>query len=160
MEDEKKLKNALAVYETVISALDAREWTYDRDDDELVIRFGVQGEDIPMDFVIRVDAERQLLKLFSFLPFKVKEDKRVDLSLATNYINYTLINGNFDLDLSDGSLLFRVTTSFHGSLIGEDLIQYLISISLGTVDDYNDKFLAINSGFLSVEDFIKKEEEG
>ena len=36
--------------------------------DELKIMFGVGGDDLPMNFLIIIDAERQLVRLLSLLP--------------------------------------------------------------------------------------------
>lgn len=68
-----------------------------------------------------------------------------------------MADGSFDFDLSDGSITFRMTASFRESQIGEGLIQYMISCACVMVDKYNDQFLAIDKGVLSITDFIKAE---
>ena len=83
MTDEKKLKNARNVFNTLCGMLDEMDFHYEIHEDDLVVTFGMQGEDIPMQFVINVDADRDLVRLLSLLPFTFEEDKRIDAAIAT-----------------------------------------------------------------------------
>lgn len=91
------------------------------------------------------------------MPFKMAEDKRMEGAIVTCVANFGMVDGSFDYDVADGTIVFRMTASFRESVIGDGLFQYMISCSCAMVDAYNDKFLAINKGILSVEDFIAKE---
>lgn len=157
MANDNKLENAMLAYRTICSALDARDWKYEKDTDKLLVHFGVNSEDLPMDFIIYADADRQLIRLLSFLPFKMSEEKRMVGAIATGAVNWKLADGSFDYDLSDGKIVFRMTASFWESTIGVGLISYLIDCACAMVDKYNDKFLAINKGVLSIQDFLKDE---
>lgn len=156
MVDEKKMELAKQVYQTLCTAIERREWHYDKDEDKLLVHFGVNGEDIPMQFILLVDAERQLIRLMSPLPFKMSESKRMEGAIATCAASYGMVDGSFDYDLSDGTILFRMTASFRESLIGEGLFQYMISCSCAMVDKFNDKFLALDKGLIDISDFISK----
>ncbi len=157
MADEKKMEQAKRVYETLCSAIENRQWKFGKDEEKLIVHFGVNGEDIPMQFILMVDADRELVRLLSPLPFKMSEDKRMDGAIATCVASYKMVDGSFDFDLSDGRIVFRMTASFKESTVGEGLFQYMISCSCAMVDKYNDLFMAINKGLLSISDFIKKE---
>ena len=157
MEDEKALKNAQKVYETICTAMEARDWHFQRHDDELTITCGARGEDLPMDIIFRVNPKAQVVTLFSPMPFKIAEDKRVDAALAVCVANYGLINGTFDYDLSDGEIRFRIVSSFRESILGEELFNYMLLVSASTVDDYNDKFLMVSKGMMSIQQFIEWE---
>lgn len=157
MADEKKIALAQNVYDTLCAAIDRREWKYHKDEAKLVVYFGVSGEDIPMNFIIVVDAERQLVRVLSPLPFKMSEDKRLDGAIAACAASYGMADGSFDYDIADGQITFRATASFRESVIGDGLFQYMISLSCAMVDKYNDQFLAISKGMLSISDFIAAE---
>ncbi len=157
MESENKLENAMLAYRTICSALDARDWKYEKDNDELLVHFGVNGEDLLMNFIIVADAERQLIRLMSPLPFNMSEDKRLEGAIATCVATYGMADGSFDYDLSNGRIVFRMTQCFRSSVIGEELIQYMISCACAMVDKYNDQFLALDKGVMSISDFMKKE---
>lgn len=154
MADEKKMELAKQVYQTMCDAIDRRNWRYGKDEEKLLVHFGVNGDDIPMQFILIVDADRQLIRVMSQLPFKMSEDKRMEGAIATCVASYGMADGSFDYDLSNGAIVFRMTASFRDSVIGEGLFQYLISCSCAMVDKFNDQFLAIDKGLLSIGDFI------
>jgi hypothetical protein len=107
--------------------------------------------------VIIVDANRQLVRLLSMLNFKFPEDKRVEGAIATTVASYGMVDGSFDFDLNDGSVIFRMTASYRESRLGQGLFAYLIDCACFTVDRYNEKFLAVSKGMLSIQDFIAQE---
>lgn len=156
MVDEKKMELAKLVYQTLCEAIERREWNFGKDEEKLLVHFGVSGDDIPMQFILIVDAERQLIRVMSPLPFKMSESKRMEGAIATCAASFGMADGSFDYDLSDGTIVFRMTASFRESLIGEGLFQYLISCSCAMVDKYNDQFLALDKGIVSITDFIAK----
>ena len=156
MVDEKKMELAKQVYQTLCEAIERREWNFGKDEEKLLVHFGVSGDDIPMQFILVVDAERQLIRLMSPMPFKMSESKRMEGAIATCVASFGMVDGSFDYDLSDGTIVFRMTASFRESLIGEGLFQYMISCSCAMVDKYNDQFLALDKGIMSITDFIAK----
>lgn len=154
MAEANEMAIAKTVFEDLCSALDRRQWKYQKHEDDLVVTFGVAGDDLPMDFVLAVDAQRQLLRVFSKLPFTVPENKRMDLAIATCVASYGLADGSFDYDIATGNIVFRLTASFRESKIGDGLFEYLIGCSSTTVDAFNDKFFALCKGLISINDFI------
>ena len=158
MANETKEALAKTVYSDLCKSLDKRGWHYKKHEEDLVVTFTFDGEDLPMDFVLAVDTDRQLLRVFSRLPFTVPEDKRKDLAVATCVATYGLMDGSFDYDIEKGTISYRLTASFRESKIGDGLFQYLIIRSNLTVDKFNDRFLALCKGFISLDDFIANKE--
>lgn len=158
MADDEKMLRARRTFETICTNLDEHEWKYSRDDEKMKIDSGAQGEDLPMDITIRVLPDRQLISLLSLLPFTISEEKRLEAAVAISIVNDRLANGCFDYDIKDGHIFFRMTNSFWGSEIGSELFSYMIIVSLRTIDDFNDKFLALSKGMISIEDFLNNEE--
>ena len=159
MADEKVMQKAKSVYETICKALDARDWKYKRFDEDLTISCGARGDDLPMDIIIMLNTQAQVVSVLSPMPYKVAEEKRVDVALAIAIANYGLVNGSFDYDLSDGEIRFRMVSSFRDSVLGEELFDYMVMVTASTVDRYNDRFLMISKGILSIEQFVKMENE-
>lgn len=155
--DEMKLENAQAAYEKLCESMDALNWKYTRDDNSLTIECSARGEDLPMDLVIRCDVEMQLLQLFSRLPFVVPEDKRLDFAIATTVVNNKMVYGCFDYNIADGAVFFRMANCFRGIELGFETIKYMILCSCSTIDDYNDKYLMVAKGMLSLEQFLESE---
>ncbi|MBO5788919.1 MAG: YbjN domain-containing protein [Clostridia bacterium] len=158
MADARQLKKAQEVYQTLCDALEARQWSYDKDTEnpeKLYVRFTVNGEDIPMRLTLFVDANRELVRLMSFMPFNIPEDKREILAIATCEANYKMADGGFDMDLDDGAILFRMNASYRSSLVSESMMQYMISCTCSTVDRYNDLFLMLGKGAITLSQFMQ-----
>ena len=156
MADAKQLAAGKTVYKTLCSMLDGIKWSYKKHDDELYVETGATGDDLKMNIRIEVDEERQLVVLYSQLPYTIPENKRVDVSFAVSAMNYTMVDGSFDYNFLSGDVLFRLTSSFQDSLIGEEALKYVLMVSCSTVDKYNDVLFAFIKDKISLEDVFKK----
>ncbi len=157
MSEELNMKQAQNVYETFCKSLDARGWKYTRHEEDLVITCGVRGEDLPMDLVIIVNPKAQVVSVISQMPFSIPEDKRAEMAMAVCVANNGLINGTFDFNVLKGDIRFRVVSSYRESILSEELFNYMIVIAAGTVDQYNDKFLMIAKGMMTIQQLIESE---
>ncbi len=160
MEDVKNEKRAIEVYETLCSALDKLNFKYEKEgkdaDGDYTVRFSGVGEDLPMEFVMFCDVGRQLVRVMSQMPFAFSQDKRVEGALVTCRANYMMVDGNFDYDFETGKIIFKITSSFRDSLVDEELLLYMIRLAVSMVDEFNDKFFAVDKGLMSVDDFMQK----
>ncbi len=151
--DEKSTK-ARQVYDTMCASLDEMNWHYRRDDENLRVFSTARGDDIPMDLTFRIDVDRQIIVLFSGLPFNIEEDKRLITAVAVCAANDKIVDGFFDYDIKTGRIYFKVTSSFIDCEVGKDVFSYMLVIATGTIDDYNDKFLKLSSGTMGIEEFL------
>ena len=119
----------------------------------------VNGDDIPMDMIILVRAEREIVSLLSPMPFKAPEDKRVEAAIAVSVANYGMIDGSFDYDINDGEIRFRMTASFIDSQLGEEQFKYMLFVSAQTIDRYNDRFMALVKGTMTLQQFVDLDKE-
>ncbi len=155
MAEQRELKQAQVAFATLCEMLNENGWKYDANPEKLAVSCGVRGDDLPIELVIDVNADRQLVTLMSKLPYAIPEDKRVDVAVAISAINYAMVDGSFDYDFLTGSIIFRMTTSFKGSLISKKVYEYMVFLSCKMVDDYNDKILMFSKDKLSLEDLLK-----
>lgn len=153
---DNKAQVAKEIYNSLCDAIDKIGWKYDKEEDKLLVHFAVSGEDIPMKFIMFVDEDRQLLRLISYMPFKMSEAKRYEGAVAACVSSYGLIDGSFDYDITDGEISFRMVQPFMDGSISESTFMHMISFSCSVVDDYNDRFMALDKGFMSIEEFIQK----
>lgn len=154
---EQQLQNAENVFNSICTMLNNINFHYDtsmRDQDH-IITCTVNGDDIPMKMFIIVRPEREIVSLLSPMPFNTPEDKRVEMAMAVSIANYGIIDGSFDYDLNDGEIRFRMTASYIESLLGEELFKYMLYVSANTIDRYNDRFLAVAKGTMTLEQFIE-----
>lgn len=154
MEDQ-KLAQAQQVLKTICRMLDNHDWRYQVEEDDLKIKTGARGDDLPMEMAIYVDPKFERVQLISPLLFEVKEDKRLDLAVAISSANHGMVQGCFDYDVTDGSIFFRMSNSYAGSEISEELYYHMLMISCITVDEYNDKLMMLGTGKITVEQFLQ-----
>lgn len=154
MAELKNLEQAKAAFATLCQSLDKHEWHYKKDEDKLSIECGAQGDDLPMEITVKVDADRMLVLLISHMPFVIQEDKRLDVAIAVSAINNALVDGCFDYDIASGHMFFRMTNSFIESKTSEEVFAYMLFCSCKTIDEYNDKFLMLAKGLISIEQFL------
>lgn len=157
--DEKKMKQALSVYETICRALDKDDWKYTKNDEELVINCKARGEDLPLDLYFMVHPGSQAVSLVSPMPFRIADDKKVELAVAVCVANDHILNGCFDFNIANGDISFRMVSSFRESILSEELFLYMIWTSAQIVDDYNDKFLMISKGMMSLDQLAEWEDK-
>ena len=150
-------KKAKKIYDTMVSALNKADWKFDERKSDLLIVSNYGNEDFQIDFLMEVDAIREVVRLFAPLSFKVPADKRLDAAVAAAVANYGMVNGSFDLDIKSGELSFRLTTSYCGCEIGEKFFLGAISTAMSTVAAYYLRFLSLSTGEIDLQRFIELE---
>ena len=150
-------EKGIKVYEMFKKHLQENEFHIDAYDDELVISLTVHGDDLPQPTLIRVIDDRDIVQIISPIPGRIPEDKRVDAAIAITVANQDMINGSFDLDMSDGEIHFRVAQYYGDMELTEDFMKYLLGLAFFTTDRYNDKFFMLGKGLMSLEQFIEQE---
>ena len=159
MAEENNMKKAVEVYSALISMLENRGWKYERHDERLLIKSGIKGDDLPIEFIVVVNPRNEIVQFISSLPFNMPEQKRIDGALAVCVANYGLADGCFDYDIRDGEIRFRLNSSYRESVLSEDVFEYMIMTSASTVDHYNDRFFMLAKGVITIEQFIEQDGE-
>ena len=144
---------AKSLFKTLCTTLDNMQWRYDKDEENLAIHTSAVGDDLSMKINIRIDAERQVMYLKSPMPFAIPEKVRDTMAKACIIANYTMLNGSFEFDFSDGWLAFKMVIPFMESIISEAVCKYMILLSCNMTDKFNDKFQAIAEERMSLKQF-------
>ena len=155
---EVNMKQAKEVFATMVKMLDARDWHYSKDEENLVIHSGVKGDDLPVEFIVAVDAEREVVRFMSKLPFSMPEEKRVDGAIAVCIANNNgVVNGSFDYNIASGEIYFKMAAPFCGGVdLSQDVFHMLTFVGTSTVNAYNDKLFMISKGMMTVSDLMKQ----
>lgn len=151
-----KLAKAKKVYKNMVRALKAKNWHFIEKEEKLRIVSNYKGDDLPVNFAITIDADKEVIQYLSPLPFKIDKAKRVDAAVAVCVANYGLVNGSFDMDISDGEIRYRLTTSFCDCDLGKDFFYDMMATAVLTTDKYNDWFKKLNDGTMTLQQFIEK----
>ena len=158
MSENYDMNKARSVYASLVNSLTARDWNFEPNEENLLIRSGIRGEDLPIEFIMIVNPRNEVVQFLSALPFTIPEDMRVDGAIAVAVANYGLVDGSFDYDINDGEIRFRLTCSYRDSVLGGDLFEYMIGAAASTVEKYNDRFFMLAKKMITIEKFIELEE--
>jgi hypothetical protein len=150
-------QKAVQTYNKLCAILDSFNWKYRRFDDELYVRYSMQSEDLPVEIVFAVSEKYNTLRVLSFMPFKVPEEKRVEMALAICHLNDRYINGFFDFNVKTGEITFRMTNFIGDGELGKGTVDYLLSLANHSVDKWNDRLFALVQGYLTLEQFMAQE---
>ena len=52
MAEEMNMQKAREVFGTLVKMLDTRDWKYEKHEDKLLIKSGVKGDDLPVEFIV------------------------------------------------------------------------------------------------------------
>ena len=157
MSKEINMQKAKEVFDTVVNMFDTRNLNYDKHEEKLLIKSGFTGEDLPIEFILVIKPDQEVVQVLSRLPLSMPEDKRIDGAIAVCAANYGIVDGCFDYDLNDGEITFRLTSSYRESTLGDELFEYMIMCAAGTIDDYNDKFFMLSKGMMTLQQFLEQE---
>lgn len=145
-----KESEAKAMYNTLCNTLDNMKWHYNKEEDKLVVRTSAVGEDLSMKLYIKVDADRSVMYLKSGMPFTVPKEKTDELVKAVIIANWAMLNGSFEMDMSDGYIAFKLVVPFMESIVSEKVCRYMITLSCNMIDKFNDKFDKIVKGTMTL----------
>lgn len=162
MATEKQKKAATAVFNTITKHLDAADLKYkvlEAMGDDYMINLNMRGDDLPISLYIIVEADKELIMVKAPEYTSFSQDK-IDLAAkAVCFLNDSIVDGCYVLDINDGHIMWNATSSYRGSLIGEEVISYLIGISVTTLDSYNELLMMLNMGILNLDSFCEKVKE-
>ena len=146
---------ASKVFGTLCSHLDDLNWHYEKNEEDLSTEFKIRGKDLDISMRISINTDLQIVYVSSVLPLHVPEDRILELALAVNGLNTMTLGGYFVLDCLDGTLEFRMTTSYADSVVGKELFEYMIATTFENVERYNDRFVFLIKEIVSLRDFFR-----
>lgn len=151
--DEKNSKSAERAYRAVIDAINKIGLKYGEGGD-MSVSFSMSGDDLNMDFLIAIDAERGIVRLLSPMPYRIPKERRVDSAVVIAQINYKIINGFFEYDIEGGTVMYKMNVCYRDSLISSEAIEYMILYAAETVEKNNDALFLFGKGALDFGDFF------
>ena len=141
-------------FDTICAALDERRWHYEKDKEKFTLNCKANGRDLFMELDINCDMDKRIVMILSRLPFLVPAERREEMAMAISAINFALGEGCFDYHYKTGTICFRMTSSYRGSVISRAVFDRMIMMSFATIDRYNDKLLLFGLGQLSLEELV------
>lgn len=142
-----------AVFDSLVAHLHDIKLNFEAKEleDRYMVKFNMSGDDIPMRFFIYVNPQHQIITLHSPMPVTFSADKIDEGCKAVCMINYRLTDGDFQIDVRDGEVLFNMSNCYAGSLIANDVFNYMLGMSINIVDEFNDKLLMLSKGLIDLD---------
>lgn len=152
-----RMQEAKVVFDSLVAHLNNIKLNFAQEEleDRFVIRFNMSGDDIPMRFFLYVNPNQRIITLHSPQPVKFPEDKMDIGCKAICAINYRLSDGDFQIDIRDGEVLFNMSNSYAGSLISDEVFNYMLGMSINIVDEFNDKLLMLSKGLIDLDTLLE-----
>lgn len=152
-----RMAEGKAVFQSLVQHLHNIKLNFEEKEleDRFMVKFNMSGDDIPMRYFIYVNPAHQIITLHSPMPVTFPADK-IDLACkAICAINYRLSDGDFQIDIRDGEVLFNMSNCYAGSLISSDVFNYMLGMSINIVDEFNDKLLMLSKGLIDMDTLLK-----
>ncbi len=121
---------------TVIAALVERGIAHRVEDDSTVATFCVTGEQADYDCIISADEVTQTVTCWYGISRRVPKPQHAAACELLTRANYGLRIGNFEMDLADGEVRFKVSVDIEGGRLGRYMIHTMMSAAASTFDRY------------------------
>jgi hypothetical protein len=135
------------------------DWNFDRDDKRSLIKCGVKAENSSFTLLFVAREELEILSLLIVSPNNVPEDKRPTAAEFLTRANYGLRIGNFEMDMEDGEVRYKVSVDVEGSQLTPIMVKNMIGTGVKTMDRYFAGLMAICYTGQSAKDTIEQIEE-
>lgn len=100
------------------------------------MRLPVQGKTAEWTCLIRVFEKTERILVYSIFPAQVADAQRPQLALMLTQINYGLILGNFEFDLSDGEIRYKTSIDVESIELNSTILRNLLYGNFFSVDLY------------------------
>jgi len=129
---------------TVEQYLVTEGWNYEPVSGRNALQCGIKGQNSDYRMFFDVDEEAELLLLFVVIQANTPEGRRSALSEFIIRANWGLRVGNFELDLRDGEVRYKVSIDVEGGQLMPKMIENMIGAGVSTLDRYFPGIMAVS----------------
>ena len=124
------------IFEPTVAFLEANRWDFVKDVEDNIIHTGYQGRHDNWQCYARAREEQNQLVFYSIAPTRAPIERREAVALYLMHVNYGLILGYFELDLSDGEVRFKTSLDIGNHNLTNSLIKPVIFTNVSMMDKY------------------------
>jgi hypothetical protein len=146
------------VLDAVLTFLQEEDWMHEKTDtDPITLRMRFESDIAAWSCYARVFVDKREFVFYSVFPIEVPQAYRAPLMEGITRINSGLAQGNFEMDLADGEILFKTSIAVVGDKLTPQLVRNLVYVNLGAMDQYFPALNQILYGLESPKDAIDPE---
>jgi hypothetical protein len=147
-------------YEKLVSHFADRELRYTAHDERQTVTADFRGDVGAFRLMARIDDDDSLLQVFAYIPIRATPGSRAAIAEAVSRANFGMKVGKFELDMSDGELLYQsaqilVPDGEGETFLPDHVIGRLVGTALAMVDKYTPAYLSIIYGNETPEDAVR-----
>jgi hypothetical protein len=122
------------------------KWDFVRDDLDSVLHTAHEGKNGDWKCYAKAREKQKQLIFYSIAPVKVPAFVRTAIALLLTRVNYGLVLGNFEFDLSDGEIRFKTSIDVQGCELSTALVKRVVLTNLAMMDKYIPSIKNVISG--------------
>ena len=116
--------------------LQEQGWAYESMEDHDALRFGLSTENTSFQCYVQIDEQREQTVVYACMPNHAEDGKREAAAEFVARANYGMRIGNFELDLEDGEVRFKVSVDVEGSELSSVMVRNMIACAITCADRY------------------------
>ena len=149
MSTEEQNENGLRAVEVVRAFLDTMEMNPEEKKIDEGLAFMIDLEDAPTNqAVVQVHVEAERMVLHFIFDGYVEPEKRVSVAEFITRANWGLIEGNFELNFTNGALRYKVGLDFTGNELTELWMRNCMIDGMNTIELFGESLQKVISGEL------------
>lgn len=124
------------IIDACVAFFEADEWPYERIEELPMVRSRYAGRNGNYDCWFQARPAEQQMMFYTRAPINAGPEKRAALGEFFTRANYGMVIGNFELDLGDGEMRYKVSVDVEGIVLNNTFLKNLAYTAVVTMDRY------------------------
>lgn len=137
-------------------------WPYSREDDgQGLVDYLLEMNESPLleAFVMRLSEQFERLVLYVLFRPRAKKEHRAEVCEFVTRANYGMGDGNFEMDVDEGSVRFKVALDFTGVSLDTHLVRNVIVNAMNTIELYEAALARVIAGKAKAKAAVRSAEQ-
>lgn len=141
-----KVKEKRGLIEIIEDALKSEDLRFQQEPEKPVIRIGAKGKNADFSGLFIVSEEVQIIMFFVNVMPKIPEGRLIEATEFLNRANYGLRIGNFEMDMADGEVRYRVGIDIEDGRLSKAMVINMLKAAFSTADRYYPALMSVCFG--------------
>ena len=125
-----------ALMDAVAEFLTDDKWSFDRIEEHNVISTDVKAENATYRLHFLADDKARLIMLYATPSNHLPEERRLAAADFLTRANFGLRIGNFELDMGDGQVRYKVSLDVEGGVLSPMMVKNMVGAAVTTFERY------------------------
>ena len=127
----------------ISSFFDSMKWKYSYDDKRSIFSTGISMQGSIGNIILKILVKETTYTVYAILNNKAEPKFFSQISEYLHRANFCLLNGNFEIDYSDGEIRYKTFVNFEDIILSEGIIRDSILIPVFMFDKYGKNLLKL-----------------